>query len=168
MTPEELERHKKLQLLDFTDWYTLDDFAGKYGYSHRTAVLEIKRILIGTGREDVWERSKYTIDHPPKTHRYVVLSPDDIEFYEKTLSKEKPVEALTHPCFDSTDIFHSKRLALAIRAWEYAKSKKPTKSNFSKKIDSFLDSHNVEGEERKRIREICNPFPRGPKSKKIL
>lgn len=80
---------------------------------------------------------------------------------EKQNTEQHPTHA--HPCLDITHSFYSEELALAIRAWEYAVASKPTKSNFTVKIDSFLDKQNAGENQRERIKSVCNPFKRGPK-----
>ncbi|HIJ86581.1 MAG TPA: hypothetical protein HPP97_02725 [Desulfuromonadales bacterium] len=158
---EELERHKALQNLDFTDWYNVDDFANKYQYSRRDALREIKRFFIETGREEIWEEVwRRTIGNP----NYLQLSPQDIALYEKTYStKQKVTSPQQHPCLNPEHTFYSEELSLALKAWEYAASKASGKTNYGAKVDAYLDKHNVGEKQRERIKSVCNPFKRGPR-----
>lgn len=149
----------------------LDEFCGRFDLTPGKAKSEIRRCQL-------WNCGVHPVRNFPVRFR----KPDEIgkdpfeiplpeaDRYAAIIAAEKPINPIEHPLFDTTDNFHSKRLAIAVRAWEYARSKKPapTKSNFLKRVDSFLDSQGIEGNERARIREICNPSPRGPSSRKIL
>jgi len=146
---------------------TLDEFCGRFNLTTGKALSEIRRCKLWNCGKHSGKNFYARREGRKEDETYYIHLPE-FDRYAAIIAAEKPLEPLTHPLFDESDDFHSKRLSLAVRAWEYARSAKPTKSNFSAKIDSFLDKQGIEGNERKRIKEICNPSPRGPKSKKIL
>lgn len=152
----------KSSLEELANELSLAEFAGKFGYTIEKALFEIKEHGI---RADNWLEQD-GVGFNVGQAKYIPKA--EVDRYA-LIKSEKPAEPLEHPCLNTACAFYPKRLALAVNAWEYAVSKSgTTKSNFMKRIDSFLDSKCIEGNERDRIREICNPWPRGPKSQKIL
>lgn len=134
--------------------YTLEEFSGRFKHTTTDALYEIRRHkLFGCGE---YHSTGKTYWIPiPEVDRYAAI------LEAEKLATSPPVK---HPCLNSGLEFHSKRLALALEAWEYAISQKSIKKNFMQRIEAFLKKHNVSDSDTARIKEICNPWPRGPKS----
>lgn len=138
---------------------TLEEFCGRFDLTTGKALSEIRRCKLWDCGKSLHFFKKDATDNP-----YLIPLPE-FDRYAAIIEEENEVNQppLTHPCLDPIDDFYSEELALAIRAWEYARSNRPTKSNFMVRIDAFLDKHGVGENQRDRIKTICSRHKRGPK-----
>ena len=169
-TPEWYEKLKKEQgcgqnQIPHYEEITLSEFCGRFNLTPEKASWEIKS-------RKLWGYDRYYSHsfHGPSIPGEYHLPEPEADRYAAILEAEKlaTTQPIKHPCLDSELEFHSKRLALALEAWEYAVSQKSIKKNFMQRIESYLKKHNVSDSDTARIKEICNPWPRGPKSSNKL
>lgn len=149
-------------------FFTLNEFQGKFGYTREEALYEIAEHNIKAWYKVPGMRTlipREWVSYNCADAQITSIPTEEVERYAAIIASRKPPVSLTHPCLDSSHPFYSEELALAIRSWEYAILNKPTKSNFSVKIDSFLDKQNAGENVRGRIKTVCNPFKRGPRRK---
>lgn len=156
--------------------YTIEEFAGCFGYTLEKALYEIKKYNLfdpvpHINTQKIYESRRVgdvgSVRKEPDRPMIRYVSEDTLEKYKAMIALEKTAletqSTCGHPCLNPEHPLYSEELALALKAWEYATSKISSKANFMIRVDGYLNKHIVGEKQRERIKSVCNPFKRGPR-----
>lgn len=147
------------------EWLSLAEFCGRFDISKEKALYEIKRYKLWGCGPNLFNIG--AIKAGRSLDAYIVPEPE-ADRYAAILEAEKlaTTPPIKHPCLDPGHPFFAKELALALEAWEYAVTQKPTATNFKQKIEAFLQHKDAGSNQLDRIKTVCGISKRGPSSKK--
>lgn len=144
----------------------LDEFCGRFDLTPGKAKAEIRRCKLwncGVHPARGFLKRPHEIGDDP----FKIPLPE-ADRYAAIIEAEKAATTppIQHPCLDPEHPFYAEELAVAVKAWEYAVSQKPTRSNFGRKIEAYLQRCEAGSNETVRLKTVCGIQKRGPRPSK--